>query len=145
MTTQLSNNIRYATALKKVDYANDVFKMILMDTGFTFDPDTHAGYADVSASELATGAGYTAGGATMAGVSVVQNNTTNKCDITWNSVTWTATGTIGPGPGAIIYDDTITLSGTVIAKTIVGYIDFGGDQTQASGGIATVSNPTVRL
>ena len=139
MTTQLSNQIRLVTATKLVDYANDVFKMILMDTGFTFDPDNHDTYADVSASELSTGNGYTAGGATMSGVAVARNDTINKTEITWNNVTWTASGgAIGPGPGAILYDDTVS-------DTIVGYIDFGGDQTQADGGVATISNPTVRL
>ena len=139
MTTQLSNQIRLITATKLVDYANDVFKMILMDTGFTFDPVAHDTYADVSASELATGNGYTAGGATMSGVAVARNDSTNVTEITWNNVTWTASGgPIGPGPGAILYDDTVV-------DTIVGYIDFGGDQTQADGGIATISNPTVRL
>lgn len=139
MTTQLSNQIRLASANKTIDYSDDVFKMILMDTGFVFDPVNHDFYSDVSASELAGLYGYATGGATMAGVSVDRNDITNRAEVTWNNVTWTAAGgDIGPGPGAIIYDDDVS-------DTIVGYIDFGGDQTQADGGVATISNPKVVL
>ena len=137
MATQLSNQIRLITASKLVDYNTDVFKAALMATGFTFDPVNHDLYSDVSASELSNGNGYTTGGATMAGVAVARNDTDNVTEITWNNVTWTAaSGTIGPTPGAIIYD-------TTASNTIVGYIDFAGDQSEPDGGIATISNPKV--
>ena len=66
MSSYPSNKIKYLLATKAIDFANDTFKIILMATGFTFDIDTHHGYADVSASELGTGNGYTAGGNTLA-------------------------------------------------------------------------------
>jgi len=140
MTTQLSNEIRLLTANKEIDYGADVFKIALMESGFTFNPVTHDHYADISASELSTGNGYTAGGATMAGVAVARNDGINLTEITWNDVQWTASGgTIGATPGAILYNDTET------DKVIVGYIDFGGDRTEPDGGIATISNPIVRI
>lgn len=143
MASTIANKARYALATKQIDFANDTFKMILMDTGFTFNPDTHHGYSDVSGSELSTGNGYTAGGETMAGVAVTENDSTDLTEITWNNVTWTASGgPIGPSPGAIIYDDTPT---TPQADPLIGYIDFGGDQTQADGGVATVANPKVTV
>jgi len=140
MTTEASNHIKYLLATKAIDFVNDTFKIILMETGFTYNKDTHEEYADVSGSELGTANGYTAGGNTLAGVSVTEDDTDDRAEVTWNNTTWTASGgAIGPSPGAIIYDDTVT------DDPIVGYIDFGGDQTQADGGTATISNIEVRL
>jgi len=143
MASTLANKIRYALATKQIDFATDSFKIILMGTGFTFDKDTHHGYADVSASELATGNGYTQNTKLLAGVVVTENDTTDLAEITWDNVVWTASGgDIGPTPGAIIFDDTPT---TPQADPIVGYIDFGGEQTQADGGAATIANPKVTI
>lgn len=138
MTTEASNKIKYLLATGVVDFSADTFKIILMQSGFTFDKDSHHAYADVSASELSTGNGYTAGGATLTGVTVTEDDTENAATITWNNPSWTASGgSIGPSPGAIIYDDTVS---SPTADPVVGYIDFGSDQTQADGGTATISS-----
>lgn len=143
MSTALSNKCKFLLASKVIDFANDSFKIILMDTGFTFNKDTHHGYADVSASELSTGNGYTQNTKILAGVAVTEDDTDDRCEVTWDNVTWTASGgSIGPTPGAIIYDDTVT---TPTADPIIGFIDFGGDQTQADGGVATIVNVEVRI
>ena len=143
MATTVANKIKYMLALKKIDFSADSFKIILMASGFTFNKDTHAGYADVSGSELPTANGYTVNTKTLAGVAVTQDDTDDRTNITWSNVTWTASGgPIGPTPGAIIFDDTPT---TPTADPIVGYIDFGGDQTQADGGVATIANIEVRI
>ena len=140
MTTEASNHIKYLLATKAIDFANDTFKIILMNTGFTFNKDTHALYADVSGSELASGNGYTTKGPTLAGVAVSEDDTDDRAEITWNNATWTASGgAIGPTPGAIIIDETAT------NDPVVGYIDFGGEQTQADGGTCTISNIEVRI
>jgi len=140
MATVASDKIKYLLATKQIDFANDVFKIALMTSGFTYDRVNHNNYSDISGSELSSGNGYTAGGETLAGVAVTRNDTDNWTSITWNNVSWTASGgPIGPTPGAAIYDDTHT------DKPVVGYIDFGGDQTQADGGVATIANPEVRI
>ena len=140
MTTEASNHIKYLLATGAIDFSSDTFKIILMDTGFSFNKDTHEEYSDVSGSELSSGNGYTTGGNTLAGVSVTEDDTDDRTEITWNNTSWTASGgSIGPTPGAIIYDD------TVANDPIVGYIDFGGEQTQADGGTATISNIEVRI
>lgn len=143
MATEASNKLKFLLASKVIDFANDSFKIILMQSGFVFNKDTHHGYADVSGSELATGNGYIANSKTLSGVSVTENDTDDRCEITWSNVTWTASGgSIGPTPGAIIFDDTVS---SPTADPIIGYIDFGGDQTQADGGTATISNIEVRI
>ena len=139
----MANKLKYLLAKKVIDFASDTFKIILMDTGFVFDKDTHHGYANVSAYELATGNGYTQNTKTLAGVTVTEDDTDDRCEITWDDVQWTASGgSIGPTPGAIIFDDTVT---TPTADPVIGYIDFGGEQTQADGGVATIASVEVRI
>ena len=143
MASTVANKIKYLLAKKIIDFSADTFKIILMQSGYTFNKDAHHAYADVSASELTSGNGYTAGGATLGGVAVTEDDTDDRTEITWTNATWTANaGSIGPTPGAIIYDDTVAAP---TAKPIVCYIDFGGDQTQADGGTATISNLEVRI
>ena len=140
MAGTIANNFRVLIAQGAVDFDADTFKAIAMKEGFVFNPATHDLYADVSASEQTTGYGYTAGGVTLTGVSIAQNDTDARADITWNNITWTASGgDVGPLAGVIIYDDTIT------NDPIVGYIDFGGAYTVADGGTATVANVKVRI
>jgi len=144
MASTVSNKIKYAIANGGINFSSDSFKIILMASGFVFSPTTHHGYADVSASELATGFGYTRNTKTLSASPVITEDDINvRCSIAWDNVTWTASGgAIGPTPGAIIFDDTVT---TPTADPIVAYIDFGGEQTQADGGVATISNISVRL
>jgi hypothetical protein len=140
MANAAPNHIKYLLATKAIDFANDTFKIILMESGFVFDKDAHEEYSDVSGNELATANGYTAGGATLAGVAVTEDDIDDRCEITWNNITWTAVGgAIGPASGAIIYDD------TVANDPIVGYLDFGADYTQPDGGTATVIGIEVRI
>ena len=146
MSSTPSNKFKFLLASKIIDFANDSFKIILMGTGFVFNKDTHHGYADVSANEVADGNGYTTGGATLAGVAVTEDDTDDRCEVTWNDVTWTASGgSIGPTPGAIIFDDTVAAAGVTVADPVIGYIDFGGEQTQADGGTATISDIEIRI
>lgn len=138
MASQAANNFRMLLAAGSVNFSSDVFKIILMRSGFTFNPDSHDLYADVSASELAAGYGYTTGGNTLAGVSVDQDDVNDRCLITWNNTSWTASGgDVGPVVGAIIYDDTLA------GDPIVGFIDFSGEYTEADGGMATIANISV--
>ena len=140
MASRVSNNFRLLLATKIVDFANDTFKIILMQEGFVFNPDTHDLLANVSASEVANGFGYTTGGNTLAGVAVTQNDTDDRVYVTWNNTSWTAAaGDIGPACGAIIYDD------TVVNDPLVGFIDFLGSYTEPDGGIATIANIKVTI
>lgn len=141
MANEAAVRFTYRLPRAEIDFLNDTFKVILMQSGFTFDRDNHHGYADVSASELAAGFGYTAGGATLAGVAVTENDANDRTNITWNDPTWTAGpgGDIGPTCGAIIYDD------TEANDSIIGFIDFGADYTQADGGTMTLVDVGVRV
>jgi hypothetical protein len=143
MATQVANKLKYLLTVKAIDFANDAFKIILMGTGFIFDRDLHHVYADVSASELATGYGYTIKTKALAGVAITEDDAVDYTKVNWNNVSWTASGgTIGPSPGAIIIDDTVS---SPVVDPIIGYIDFGGDQSQVDGGIASIVNIELRI
>jgi len=140
MANEASTHILYLLATKAIDFDNDAFQIILMESGYTFDEDNDVEYSDVSGSELPTGNGYTAGGETLAGVAVSEVGASNRCTVTWNAVSWTAAGgPIGPSPGAIIYDD------TVANDPVIGYIEFDAETTQADGGVLTLNNLEVRI
>ena len=140
MSATIANNFRVLLAQGAVDFDAHTFKAIAMKEGFIFNPATHDLYADVHASEVTTGYGYTVGGVTLTGVAIAQNDTDARADITWNNITWTASGgDVGPIAGVIIYDDSTT------GDAILGYIDFGGAYTVADGGTATVANVKVRI
>jgi hypothetical protein len=140
VTATVANKFKYLLATKQIDFANDTFKCCLMGSTFTFDKDADHYYSDISSDELATGYGYTAGGQTMTGVTVTENDASDRCDVAWNNPTWTAAGgSIGASAGAIIYDDTVT------SDPVVGYIDFGGSQTATVGENFIISTVAFRL
>lgn len=143
MPTLPSNKIKFLLATKAISFSTDTFKIILMNSSYVFNQDTHVAYSNVSSNELLAGNGYTVGGATLSGVQVTEDLVNDRCRITWNNVTWAASGgAIGPTVGAIIYDDTVAAP---VNKPIVGFIDFNAIVTQADGGVANISNIEVRL
>jgi hypothetical protein len=128
VTVVVSNHAKFMQATKKIDYENDVFKAILMDSAFTFDPDAHATLADVTANQLDTEFGYTQDAKVLANVNVAEDDGNNRAAVTWDDPTWTASGgSIGPTGAIIIYDDTTP------DKTVVFCGDFGVDYTITDG------------
>ena len=118
---------------KAGDGIADTFKIILMQPGFIFDKDNHHSYADVIASEVPTGNGYTAGGIPLAGVLCTVDNTTDQARTTWNNVQWNATGGSITASGAIIYDDTTDVATDDYTDAIISYKDASGTITAADG------------
>lgn len=128
VVSTLSNHFKFQLASGEIDFDANTFKIILMNTTFAFDKDADATLADVTADQLATQFGYTQDTKTLANVSVSEDDANDKATITWDDVTWTASGgSIGPSGAACIYDDTTS------DDTIVGCIDFGEDVTAADG------------
>lgn len=139
MATLPSNNCKYLLMTAGIDFAADTFKVILMAAGFAFSRATHDDYGDVSPNELATGGGYTVGGQTLAGVTVVRDDSVNTVVATWNNPSWLAVGGDIVTQGAIIFDDTLA------SKPTIGYIDFGSALVTYTGGTFTIANPLVEL
>lgn len=139
MATLPSNNCKYLLMRGDINFSADVFKIILMQSGFAFSRATHDEYADVSASELPTGSGYTVGGQTLAGGALTRDDASNTTIMSWNNPSWLAAAGDIVTQGAIIFDDTLT------GDPIVGYIDFGAALTTYEAGTFTIANATVEL
>ena len=108
-----------------LDFDTNTFKVLLVTSSYTPNQDTHEDRADVT-NEV-TGTGYSAGGATLASVTVTQDNTDNEgvvdaADVTWSSSTITARA-------AVLYKTT----GVAANDTLVCYLDFTTDQSSSSG------------
>ena len=137
----LPNHIKYLVLDSY--FSSQTIKIILMDTGFVFDKDVHANYDDglgaddIIDKELGTGNGYTAGGITVTGYALTEDDTNDQGIITWDTMAWTAAGgSIGPTSGAIIYNDTPVGDAN---KAVVQWMPFDGDVTVTDGNILPVS------
>jgi len=106
--------------------ANDYWAVSLIDARYvSAAADTLNNYnswTEISDSEV-TGSGYTAGGKNLSGVTLNENDTTNKVvwdaeDLTWSSSTITARG-------AAIYDPNNDL--------LVALFDFTEDKSSTAG------------
>jgi hypothetical protein len=101
-----------------IDLDNDTLKVALLGSGHTPDQANDANYADVSADEI-SGSGYTAGGATLSGVTVTRSGATVKLDAT--DPEWTA---LAPDfRYAVLYDDTHA------SDTLIALLDPGALQS----------------
>lgn len=110
--------------LAEHDIDTHTLKVALMVPAFSFNAETHDSWTDVSASEIATGGGYTTGGVALTNVAV--GVAAGVVTITADNVTWTGTsGGMAKTGSAIIYNDSHA------TKTIVMCIDFGADYTTA--------------
>lgn len=134
------NHAKYMMMTKEIDLENDTLKIILMDNAFTFDKDTHATLANVTANQLATEYGYTQNDETLVGVSVVEDDTNDKGAFTCTDVTWSASGgSIGPTGGYCIYDDTTS------DNSIIVYVDFGTDYTVADSSSLQIKDIAISI
>ncbi len=119
------------TAARRVDWVTDTIKCGLTTVTYTPNQDTHDFYDDIT-NELATATGYTAGGVTLGTKSTVYDSGTNTTRLIAASASWTfsASKTMRY---AFIYKDT----GVAATSPLLGYVDFGSDQT--SSGTFTIN------
>ena len=126
MASKLYGNFLLKALNKEVDYDTDTIKVALLSSSYTPDQDGHDYFNDVSTYEV-SGTGYTSGGATLASKTATYDSATNvivldAADTTWSSSTITARY-------AVIYDST----GTASTSALIGYVDFGSDQSSTNG------------
>jgi len=126
MASKLYGNFLLKALNKEVDFDSDTIKVALLSSSYTPDQDAHDYFNDVSTYEV-SGTGYTAGGATLASKTATSDSSTNvivldAADVTWSSSTITARY-------AVVYDST----GTASTSALIGYVDFGSDQSSTNG------------
>lgn len=94
----------------------------------------------LSNDELANGNGYAADTKVLANQALTEDDTNDRAEMTADDVNWTANGgNIGPTPGSIFYDDSSE------DDTILGYLDFDGEKTAATGLNFSITNIKLRL
>jgi len=105
---------------------------LTLHTGYTPDIDAHTVWADVSATEYGTASGYTAGGATLAGQDVTQDNTNDRGVFDATDVTWASLGPLSPATPShcILWDD------SVAGDPLIAYWALG--TTATNGGNYTI-------
>lgn len=126
MASKLYGNFLLKALNKEVDFDSDTIKVALLTSSYTPNQDTHDYFNDVSSAEV-TGTGYTAGGATLASKTATYDAGTNvivldAADITFSSSTITARY-------AVVYGST----GTASTSPLIGFVDFGSDQSSTNG------------
>lgn len=112
--------------------ATDTLKVMLTNTA---PVATNSVYADVSTNELASGNGYTTGGAAITTTSSTQTGGVEKLIIAAANPTWTATGSMGPFRYAVLYDFTASSP----LKPLIGWWDNGSSVTLTTGQTFTVT------
>ena len=116
-----------------VNLASDTLKVMLTNTA---PVATNSVYGDISANELASGNGYTTGGATVTTTSSTQTSGTYKYIGAAANPTWTSvTGSMGPFRYAVLYDS------SAVTKVLIGWWDYGSSITLngANGDTFTVT------
>lgn len=114
------------TAGNRVDFLTDTIKVSLHTSTYTPNQDTHDFFDDAT-NELGAGSGYTAGGVTLTTKTLTYDTASNETrldadDAAWTSATFTARY-------AVVYKST----GTASTSPLMGYVNFGGDQTVSTG------------
>lgn len=115
-------------AEKNIDLQNDSLKVFLTNTA---PIATNSIYSDISANDLSTANGYTAGGGAATVSSSAQSSGTYKLVLA--DVVFSATGAVGPFRYAVLYDSTPASN-----KTLIGWWDYGSSITLANGESFTV-------
>lgn len=112
-----------ATAARRVDWVTDTIKVTLHTSTYTPNQDTHD-FADDLTNEIANGSGYTTGGVTLTTKALTYDSATNTVRMDADDVSWTfsASKTMRY---AVIRKDT----GTAGTSPLLGYVDFGTDDT----------------
>jgi len=107
-----------------LNLTSDTAKLMLTNTA---PVATNTTYSSISANELASGGGYTTGGATISSPTSTNSGGTQTISGTVASPTWTGSGGgMGPFRYVVWYD--VTASGQ-----LMGWWDYGSSITLASG------------
>jgi hypothetical protein len=126
MSSKLYGQFLSQALNKEIDWDSDTIKVALLTNAYTPNQDAHNYYDDVVASQV-TGTGYTAGGITLTNKTNTYLPDTNVIVLDAENVTWSSS-TI-TARYAVIY----SVGGTNATSPLIGYVDFGSDQSSSNG------------
>jgi hypothetical protein len=109
-----------------VDLDTDTFKAMLTTSAYTPNQDTHDFRDDVT-NEI-VGTGYTAGGVTLASLTLTYDTATNE--VRWDFADPSWTGASFTARRMIVYK---WRGGAASADELVMWVDFGADETVTLG------------
>lgn len=119
---------------KEVDLDSDTLKVMLCTSAYTPNQDTHR-YKSSITGEV-SGSGYTAGGVTLAGVTVTYNAATKTLKLDADDASWPA-ATI-TARHAVIYDST---PGSDATRPLIGYTTFDQDISSTAAAFQLIWDP----
>ena len=126
MASRMYGQALAAALNKEIDWDSDDIRVMLTSAAYAPNQDSHRYLSDVTGE--VTGAGYTAGGAALAGKTLTYDAATNVVVLDANDVTF-ANSTL-TARYAVIYDNT---PATAATKPLLGYVDFVSDQSSTNG------------
>lgn len=129
MATQVFNSFKSAVMGGNISLSADTIKVVLT-SAYTPDISAHNTYSDIT-NEVNGSIGYTLGGETLTGVTLVQDNSDGEGvmdanDVTWENSTITANG-------AVLYDVTYN-------NQLIGYVDFLSNKSSSGSTFTIVWN-----
>jgi hypothetical protein len=113
-----------------VDWTADTIKVALASSSYTPNQDTDDFFDDVEANEV-TGTNWSAGGQTLANKTATYDAASNTVRLDADDIS-VATVTVTGARYAVIYKST----GTSSTSALLGWVDFGGDQSVTAATLA---------
>jgi hypothetical protein len=121
---------------KETDWDSDTIKVALVSSAYTPNQDTHDYWDDVAANEV-SGSGYTAGGQALTGKTITYDGASNVIVLDANDAVWPSASLTARY--AVVYDDS---GATNAQKVLIGYLDFGSDQSATNGNFTVTWDAT---
>ena len=127
MANLIYNSFKVEIQKQVINLETDTIKMMLVTSAYVPNIDTHSKRSDVTNEVV--GAGYTAGGFTLANKTLTQNNTNN-------TGVWDADDIVAPNitltdcAGAVLYK---SRGGLASADELIYYLEFPSPITMTNG------------
>lgn len=115
-----------STAARRVDWDADAITVSLHTSGYTPDQDAHDFWND--ATNEISGTGYSTPGLALTTTAPSYDTGTNEMRLDANDAQWTSASFTARI--AVVYSNT---AGATSTDPLLTYVDFGGDETVASG------------
>ena len=116
-----------------IDFTGDTIKVGLTTSAYTPNKDTDQFYSDIT-NEVA-GAGYVAGGETLANAATSYDAATDQARIDGDNVVWSG-ATIAAARTMFVYKST----GVAATSALIGYATFDGDVSVTGGDLTLAFN-----
>lgn len=123
MTNALYNGYKVNAMKGAIALLTDTINIALLTSSYTPSVGSHKFFSDVNGNEV-SGTGYTAGGQTLSGITITEDDVNNLAAFLAANVSWPGS-TLSNVRYAAIYKNT----GNPATSPLIGYIDFGGVQS----------------